>query len=163
MQIIQSLVRSLNFLCKAIPPGQTFLRRLIGLSSGLRRPHHKVRNSTGARLDLVTWLDFLSNFNGISVFPASEWESNDTVSLFTNASASIGYGAYFQGKWVQSRWPTNLLRTHPSIALLEFVPLYVALLCWGPLLAGHIVIFNTDNTALVEIINKKSSRCAQIM
>ena len=94
LQSIQSLVGLLNFLCKAIPPGRTFLRRLIRLHSGLRRPHHKVHISTGAWLDLVTWLDFLSNFNGISVFPASEWESNDTVSLFTNASASIGYGTY---------------------------------------------------------------------
>ena len=163
LQNIQSLVGSLNFLCKAIPPGRAFLRRLIGLGSGLRRPHHRARISTGARLDLLTWLDFLSNFNGISVFPANEWESNDTLSLFTDAAASIGYGAYFQGKWVQSRWPAELLRKRPSIALLEFVPLYIALLCWGPLLEGRKVIFNTDNTAVVEIINKKSSRCARIM
>ena len=50
---IQSLVGSLNFVCKAILPGRAFLRRLIALSQGLAKPHHRVRISTGARLDLL--------------------------------------------------------------------------------------------------------------
>ena len=55
---VQSLVGSLNFVCRAISPGRAFLRRLIALSQGLLKPHHRVRISTGARLDLLMWLEF---------------------------------------------------------------------------------------------------------
>ena len=156
---IQSLVGSLNFLCRAIPSGRAFLRRLIALSSGLKQPHHRVRISKGARLDLLTWLQFLKHFNGVSVFPAAEWESADSLSLFTDAAASVGFGAYFQGKWIQGHWPSELARDPPSIAFLELFPLYIALLCWGSLLAGRKVIFHTDSTTVVHVINKKSSHC----
>ena len=160
---VQSLVGSLNFLCKAIPPGRAFLRRLIALSQGLSRPHHLVRISRGARLDLLAWLEFMSHFNGASVFADHAWQSNDALQLFTDAAASIGFGAYFHGNWVQRRWPGVILRHPPSIAFLELYPLLVALQCWAPLLAGKKVRFNTDNIAVVHIINKKSSPCKAIM
>ena len=160
---VQSIVGSLNFLCKAIPPGRAFLRRIIALTHGLTRPHHRVRISKGARLDLLTWLDFLTKYNGVSVFMHSEWQSNETLELYTDAAASIGFGAYFRGKWVQGHWPDEILRNPPSIAFLELYPLLVALRCWGPLLAGCKVKFHTDNSAVVHIINKCSSPCPQIM
>ena len=56
---IQSLVGSLNFVCRAIAPGRALIRRLIGLTRGLRKPHHKVRVTPGAKLDLLMWLEFL--------------------------------------------------------------------------------------------------------
>ena len=73
---VQSLVGSLNFLCKAIAPGRAFMRRLITLTTGLTKPYHKVRITKGARLDLLMWLDFLSHFNGVSAFLIHEWENN---------------------------------------------------------------------------------------
>ena len=94
---LQSLIGSLNFLCKAIAPGRTFLRRLIGLTTGLNKPFHTVRISKGARLDLLIWLQFLINFNGVSAFRSLHWESNEVLALFTDAAAGIGFGAYFGG------------------------------------------------------------------
>ena len=163
LQNIQSIVGSLNFLCRAIPSGRAFLRRLITLASGLSRSHHRVRISKGARLDLITWCEFLTHFNGVTIFPEAAWESDDSLSLFTDAAASIGYGAYFRGQWVQGPWPPEFIGDHPSIAFLELLPLYVALQCWAPQLAGRKVIFHTDNIAVVHIINKKSSQCDRIM
>ncbi len=159
---IQSIVGSLNFLCKAVAPGRAFLRRLIALTHGLSRPHHRVRISKGARLDLLAWLEFLTHFNGVAVF-SSVWQSNEAIDLFTDAAGSIGYGAYFNGKWVRGLWSEELLNNPPSIAFLEFFPLLVALFCWAPLLAGKRVMFHSDNFAVVHIINKKSSHCSQIM
>ena len=94
---LQSLIGSLNFLCKAIAPGRTFLRRLIGLTTGLNKPFHTVRISKGARLDLLIWLQFLINFNGVSAFRSLHWESNEVLALFTDAAAGIGFGAYLGG------------------------------------------------------------------
>ena len=45
---LQSLVGSLNFVCRAVSPGRAFLRQLIALSRGLSKPHHRVRVSKGA-------------------------------------------------------------------------------------------------------------------
>lgn len=160
---VQSIVGSLNFICRAIPTGRAFLRRLIALTQGISRPHHMVRISQGAKLDLLAWLEFLAHFNGVSVFADHAWQSNDTLQLFTDAAASVGFGAYFQGKWVQGHWPPCILQQPPSIAFLELFPLFVALKCWAPLLAGRKVVFNTDNFAVVHIINKKSSPCKRIM
>ena len=52
---------------------------------------------------------------------------------------------------------------NPSIALLEFFPIVVAVHCWGSELANRKVMFRTDNVAVVHIINKQSSRCDLIM
>ena len=99
----------------------------------------------------------------MAIFYEAAWESDDSLSLFTDAAASIGYGAYFRGQWVQGPWPPEFIGDHPSIAFLELLPLYVALQCWAPQLAGRKVIFHTDNIAVVHIINKKSSQCDRIM
>ena len=40
---LQSLIGVLNFACSVIVPGRAFLRRLIDLTMGIRRPHHHVR------------------------------------------------------------------------------------------------------------------------
>ena len=160
---LQSLLGSLNFLCRAIIPGRAFTRRLIGLTCGLTRPHHKVRLTIGARLDLLIWLEFLSHFNGVSVFLGSAWQSSPGLQLFTDAAAGVGFGAYFQGKWVQGHWPDDVLLNPPSIAFLELYPIVVSLLCWGHILANSKVQFHTDNMAVVHIINKQSSRCQRVM
>ena len=160
---IQSLIGSLNFVCRAIAPGRAFTRRLIGLTKGVQNPHHKVRISSGAKLDLLAWLEFLNHFNGVSPFRQWGWEHNDTISLFTDAAASIGFGGYFEGHWFQGRWPSAFLDNPPSIAFLEFYPLVVSVHCWGHWLANRKVLFRTDNSAVVHIINSQSSRCDKIM
>ena len=107
------------------------------------------------------WLEFLVDFNGVSHFLIGDWDS--PVELFTDAAASVGYGAFFQGKWVQGRWPAGILEDPPSIAFLEFCPLLVAVLCWAPLLSNRRVKFRSDNSAVVHIINSQTSQCDRIM
>ena len=54
-------------------PGRAFLRRLIDLTMGCSKPHHHIRLTRQAKLDLGVWLDFLTHFNGRSVvYGASE-------------------------------------------------------------------------------------------
>lgn len=38
---VQSLIGSLNFVCKAVAPGRAFLRRLIGLTIGVTKGRQK--------------------------------------------------------------------------------------------------------------------------
>ena len=82
--------------------------------------------------------------------------NEQNASLFTDVAAGVGFGAYFGGKWLQGRWSldTCIIQNPPSIAFLELFPILVALLCWAPLLSNHKILFHTDNTAVVYIINK---------
>lgn len=41
-----------------IVPGRAFLRRLIDLTIGTQKPHHHIRLSKRAKLDLLVWLRF---------------------------------------------------------------------------------------------------------
>ncbi|XP_078345299.1 uncharacterized protein LOC144630809 isoform X2 [Oculina patagonica] len=49
-------------------PGRAFLRRLIDLTVGVRRPHHRIRLGKETKHDMEVWLKFLTDFNGRSFF-----------------------------------------------------------------------------------------------
>ncbi|XP_062593378.1 uncharacterized protein LOC134254854 [Saccostrea cucullata] len=55
LQEIQSLIGLLNFACAVVTPERTFLRRLIDLTKGLKKPHHRRRLTKDARADLEAW------------------------------------------------------------------------------------------------------------
>jgi hypothetical protein len=59
LQELQSLIGLLNFACAGVSPGRTYFRRLIDLTKGLKKPHHKRRLSKEARADLAAWSLFL--------------------------------------------------------------------------------------------------------
>ena len=67
---LQSLILMLNFACNVVPPGRTFLRRLINLTIGLSKPYHHARLNSEARADLKAWQIFLDHFNGKALFPS---------------------------------------------------------------------------------------------
>ena len=46
---LQEVVGHLNFACKVIAPGRAFLRRLCDAMSGLKKPHHRCRLSSGIK------------------------------------------------------------------------------------------------------------------
>lgn len=52
---LQSLIGMLNFACSVVPPGRTFLRRLIDLTIGLKKPYHHRRLNLQAQADLHAW------------------------------------------------------------------------------------------------------------
>ena len=160
---LQSVIGSLSFVCKAVPPGRAFLRRLINLTIGVKRASHKVRINKESREDLQMWCRFLTECNGATIIPEQVWLENSDIQLYTDASGSIGFGGYFQGAWFQGHWPASILAQSPSITWLEFFPIVVAVSIWGSKLAGKRVIFRSDNKGVVSILNKQSSPCSDIM
>ena len=87
-----SLVGKLSFACKVVPAGRIFLRHLIDLSCIVSRMHHHLRLCTDACLDLDWWLAFLSTWNGTSYILETNWSASLAMSLFTDASSSLGWG-----------------------------------------------------------------------
>ena len=158
---LQSLIGLLNFTCIVVTPGRAFLRRFIDLTKGIQKPHHHIRLSKGAKLDILVWLRFLDEFNGKSFFFSDIWETSDTLHLYTDAAGSIGFGAVFGCHWLQGLWP-EMWKTF-NIAFLELFPIVIAVHVWGSLMADKRIIFFSDNAAVVDIINKQTSKHQDIM
>ena len=158
---IQSLIGFLNFTCQVIVPGRAFLRRLTNLTRGISRPHFRIRINAEAKKDLLAWIEFMSDFNGKSIAWFDPWTTASSLHLFTDAAQSTGYGALFNNQWFYGAWPESWKTK--SISLLELFPIVLSFIIWGPLLQNKRIIIHTDNQALVPIINKSSSKHADIM
>ena len=104
LQELQSLIGTFNFACKVIPPGRPFLQCMIALTRGVKKPHNHIKLTTGFFKDLDVWSLFIEQWNGIGLFLSSLWDTSETLSLFTDASGSIGYGGFSQTSWFQGNW-----------------------------------------------------------
>lgn len=134
---------------------------MIDLTKGVKKPHHHIHLSRGAKSDIMLWLSFLEDFNGRSFFFGDVWETSQTLQLYTDSAGSIGFGAVFGRHWLHGRWPDNWKSY--NIALLELFPIVIAVHIWGSLMSDKRVIFFTDNAAVVEIINNQTSKHQGIM
>ena len=137
-------------------PGHAFLRRLIDLTRGVRKATHHVRVTKESKYDLQVWLNFLRSYNGKFFFLGSHWYTSKTLKLFTDAAGSLGYAAVFGKHWFFVEWPA-IWKTF-NITILEFFPIVLALEIWGPLMRNKCIVFFSDNQAVVEIINKQTSK-----
>lgn len=115
---LQSLIGLLNFTCSVVLPGRAFLRRLIDLTKGVRKPHHRIRITTACRRDMLVWKNFLEHFNGRTFFLEERWSFSTPLKLYTDAAGSKGYGAIFGSHWFFGAWPESWKSL--NIAFLEF-------------------------------------------
>ena len=161
LQQLQSLLGLLGYAACVVVSGRCFLRRLIDLTIGVTRPHHHIRLTKQAKLDLTVWQEFLSNFNGRAFFLTDRFHTDGCLELYTDASGSVGYGAVYGKEWFWGKWPSTWLTR--NIAVLELFPIMAAVVVWGGAWANQNVRFFTDNEALVSVINKQTSRDPHIM
>lgn len=152
---LQSLIGFLNFACKAVVPGRPFLRRLIDRTCGVKYPHHFVSLNAEARADIAAWLQFLTYYNGRTLLLDYRWRSSPDIQLFSDASGTIGFGAFLGHRWFAEPWPDHWL--HMDISFKELFPIVIALLCWGHILANNCISFHTDNVSVVHMINSQTS------
>ena len=162
---LQSLIGSLNFACKVIPPGRPYLQRMIELTRNVKQPHHHIKLSAGFFKDLEMWKQFIVNWNGASFFLSSAWEDSECLELHTDASGVLGYGGFFRGKWFQGKWEPHQQLGQPeiSIAWQELFAIVVACQIWGESLQNKRIILNCDNESVVNIVNSKRSRIPRAM
>ena len=158
---LQSLIGLLNFACSVVVPGRAFLRRLIDLTIGITKAHHHIRFTRAARADIKLWLTFLDNFNGRAFFLYDCWETSATLQLYTDTAGSKGYGAVFGSRWFYGAWPGSWRSL--NITCLELFPVTLSVHIWGRLMINQCVVFFTDNVALVDSLNKQSSKYSIVM
>lgn len=116
-----------------------------------------------ARLDLNAWCDFIDNFNGKSMFINDDWQNSHKLNLYTDAAGKFGYGAIFGTKWFYGTWEDIGLQQDYNITFKELFPIVIAVETWGQALANKSILFHSDNIAVVEIINKTSSKDTSVM
>ena len=134
---------------------------MVDLTRGTQRPHHCIHLTKEAKCDMQVWLSFLQNFNGKTFFYTEQWDSDNSLELFSDAAGSKGYGTILGKHWFFSAWPD--VWKNFNITFLEFFPIVITLHIWGPLMADTCIIFRTDNAALVDIINQQTSKHKLVM
>ena len=107
------------------------------------------------------WSLFLSSWNGRGFFLWSEWSPPPDFQLSSDASGSLGYGAFFNGHWFNGAWsPVQGLR---HITYKELYLILLASVMWGPRWSSRRVLFKCDNEAVVAVINSGTSRDDNVM
>ena len=107
----------MNFACQVIPPGRPFLQSMIQLTRNVSLPHHCIKLSKGFVKDLRMWEDFICNWNRAGFFMQSHWVTSDVLSLYTDASGSLGFGDIFQTHWFQGSWEPHQKLGQPGSPL----------------------------------------------
>lgn len=158
---MQKLTGLLNFATIAVAPGRAFLRRLYDLTCRVQRPSHHLNLNSEARADLKAWYTFIQEYNGRSLFLHEYWISSKQLHLYTDAASTVGLAAVWGKKWFFAQFPDSWSQL--SISLLELIPIVIAVEVWGTNWRNHCVLFHSDNTGAVDIINKQTSKNSQIM
>ena len=164
---LQSLIGSLNFVCRAIKPGRPFIRRLIDATRGVSKPNFRIRVTREMKSDLNMWLVFFDQFNGISVFNDKLWVSNAHIQLFTDSLGKRrnGFGTCLGNQWAYAKFPDSWYQRDMlgDITFLEFFPILVSVYIWGNQLRNKKIIFRCDNKSVCHIINSLTSKSGRVM
>ena len=175
---LQKLCGFLNFVCRAVPPGRAFTRRLYaytGLSNGQAAqsnikkllPHHHVSVNKEMKSDLDVWSVFLSHPTVYSR-PFTDFSKTVTsvdIDMFSDASKNfkLGFGGYCQDQYFSGTWDNFTRSVNPSIAYLELYAVTTAVLLWIHKFKNSKVCLFVDNKGARDMINGASSNCKNCM
>ena len=95
---LQSLIGTLQFACKVVVPGRTFLQCIINLTRGVKNRFHHIRLNKEFSRDIQMWKVFLAQWNGRYFFLDSRVTSSPDLQLYADAASTVGFGGFFNGK-----------------------------------------------------------------
>ena len=81
--------------------------------------------------------------------------------LYTDASGSLGWGAFWPGGWLQASWSLNQLGK--PIVVKSFLLLSMLWTLGGYLWAKQKILFHYDDQAVVDILHRRSTRDSETM
>lgn len=159
---LQKLLGLLNFCCKCIKIGRAFMRRMWDVCSVSNCSNSRmITLNRCAKQDMIAWLMFLRQFNGVTLLSHHSPSCLEVMNLFTDASGSIGYSLILGNKWFCEAWSSQF-KVY-NIVVLELIPIVMAVCLFAKQLQNSHVTVNTDNQALVYIINNQTSKCKHTM
>ena len=109
-----------------------------------------------AKADLAWWDCFLQDWHCAAfVIPGDA----PSVHVHSDAAGNFGCGAVTSShRWLQVQWPDSW--SEVSIAAKEMAPVVMAAVTWGQTWHRCNVFFHCNNTAVVAVIQRKSTRDA---
>jgi len=158
---LPSLIGQLSHVCKAIPAGRAFLRRMIDLSCKPRKMGHWVRLNSEFHSDLLWWKTFIASWNGTTMMAALNLPTEPDAVLWSDASGSWGCGAYSGVQWFQCKWSDTWQPF--AIAVKELLPIAIACGLWGHLWKHKTILAKCDNMGVVHILHSRTSKDPVIM
>ena len=138
---------------------------MIELTRNVTKSHHHIKLGAGFLKELLMWREFISSWNGTSLFLPSRWVDSDYLSLYTDASGAYGFGGAFGTHWFQGIWLPSQYLGQPGISIMwqEFFAIVTACHLWANQFANKRIIFYCDNESVVSVINSKRSRIPRVM
>ena len=164
-QELLSLLGHLNYACRVVVPGRSFISYLIQLSTTVQGLFDTVYITKACQAEFKMWFNFLKSWNGIYFFLEDNITTCADLHLFTDASGK-GFGGFYQNRWFQGHWPPDfpkITTTAANMALLELYPIVVAAVLWGREWCKKRILFHCDNLATVYILKKGRSPNQHIM
>ena len=163
---LQSLIGVLSFAAKVVAPGRTFLRRIIDHMKVLPDTTTQHPLSVTFNMDLQWWRRFLTQWNGVSIIPDSNWSSAHALQIYTDACVQ-GYGALFGTHWFSSTWTVveeqqAARDKRDSMPWKELYALTIAAATWGSQWKGKKILFHTDCQPNVDAWRRGDSTQPQI-
>ncbi|KAL9981545.1 hypothetical protein ACROYT_G010257 [Oculina patagonica] len=156
---LQSLAGKLNWACRGVYGGRTFLRRILDMMNSLPSNATKYRLSSDFHADIRWWHSFLRQFNGRCPF----LKEQPITDVHTDA-CPLAAGAYFRGDWFYHNFAVDSPEHAPlHINYKEVLAQTLAASRWAPYWRNQHVIIHSDNVAAVHIINKGSTSNPLVM
>ena len=106
-----------------------FLCRLLDTAHSAQELESTVPISGEAAKDIEWWLHFAKAWNGIALFLEPHWTPSPQFELFTDASGTLGFGAYWNGAWFSGMWSAEL--ASKPIEWKELYAIVMACQAWG--------------------------------
>ena len=147
-----SLIGSLSFACKVVPPGRSFLSRMITLSCTVRENHFMINLNKSVKSDMTLWLTFLKKWNGRNFFLSNNVTFAQDLDFSTDAAGEVGHGGYLRGSWFALRWLPHQMGW--SMPTKELFPIMIAANLWGSRWKQLRISVQCDNEPTVNMINK---------
>ena len=165
---LQNLTGFLNFLCRCVVPGRTFLRRMYSLGANDKLlPHHHVRISAECRMDMLVWKRFLSDpETACRPFLDCFEQSAEDIGMYSDASGCTtkGFGAYCGKNWTFKQWDSTWMeKEKPSIEYLELFAVTVGIMLWIKKFKNARILLHCDNDSVCKMINKSTFGCQNCM
>ena len=160
---ILSLIGKLTFVSRVVRPGRTFVRRMISLACQVPYLHHKVKLSIGFMKDVEWWLQYLPQWNGVSMFYDDIWHTSVDLHIYTDSS-DIAAAGYVNGSWFVVPFLHEFSELkEQSINWRELFAVVVTAATFGTQWCGKKLLFHCDNTCIVNVVNSGSCKNELIM
>ena len=160
-----SLLGHLNFASGVIPAGRAFVTHLLSVAKATRRQHHFVSLAASSRRELRLWGEFLTEWNGIALFPEEDAKEAASFGILLGHT-SVGCRGSFDSEFFECFWPDELqsqMAGRHAESLQELYPIVLAAVLWGQKWGRKKLVFSCTDPQTLRGLCKGRSPIRNLM